>query len=624
MPLTKLEELQLREQLDAGGLSKPEELNLREALDSGEVPTSIPEVPEGGFSTFEQLIEQAKSFGTELLAESPIIAGATGGAVIGGGAGGPPGAIAGAIGGGTVGALSKEAVEQMFLRLGVIEEGDKLISDIPIQKRTIGESAQEAGIAGITMGIGEATGQVLLAPLAKLARGASRSVTPEGREALEFFKAHPDANVVPNPAKVTDSRILDIASNAGEASIFSGNKFLQGQIKATEFIDDTINQLVNKSSLSKEALGDLLEFSINKRVDALRSAANTLFGRIDDIAGEQFVNAAPFINSVRSFKGEVKRTIKSKPLASILDDLEITGRTFIDKSGNQVTGMTFSEAQRLRSALLQIERQGADALPDRTIGIIKNLEGKLEAQMGIAANKAGPDVLKQFRKANEFWKQGKRTFNDRIIKGVLTKDPDVAIDQILSATKDRAVLIRRIKSAIGDKEVISQVEDAALKRIIFKATNPQTGELTSKSILNQLKTFGGADGKALKAMFPKGQDKVLARLARIKGVVMTAQPDATGRLAVQIGQLAAIGGLATGTFPVSSAFLLIFPEAIARAFRSPRIVKFITEGAKARPGLKGGVTFISRLAALLSKEKIPFELQQPEKGVSEVPAGLFQ
>ena len=117
------------------------------------------------------------------------------------------------------------------------------------------------------------------------------------------------------------------------------------------------------------------------------------------------------------------------------------------------------------------------------------------------------------------------------------------------------------------------------------------------------------------AMHTSIQDKVLAKLARIKGVILKGQPDSTGRFAVQIGQISAAAALATGKFRKTAFSILLGPEAIARAFRSPTIAGLITEGLKINPATKQGLRqltlFTTRLAAQLKKEDIKHEIIQP-------------
>ena len=92
----------------------------------------VMEVPDNmaGVTTWPQLKETAKAFGNEIVAESPILAGA-GLAAYAAAPGGPLAMIPASIAGGTLAALTKEGVEQGMLKSGIIKEGDKLISDYP-------------------------------------------------------------------------------------------------------------------------------------------------------------------------------------------------------------------------------------------------------------------------------------------------------------------------------------------------------------------------------------------------------------------------------------------------------------------------------------------------------------
>lgn len=575
---------------------------------------SIPEMPpDADVTTFPELIGKAKAFGNEIVSESPALAGATGGAAVGFSAGGPIGGIVGAMGGGIIGKLSQEGVEQGMLRTGLAEEGDILTQTEPLRRKDFDEVLLESGMTGIQLGAGEALGQGLIAPFAKAGRGFSKNVTPEGRETLEFFKG---TGITPNPAKVTDSRLLDLASNAGEASIFGGEKFLQGQIKAVDFIDDTIERLVGKSSQSKQTLGELFEDAIQNPVTgshkAFSGAAKTLFNRIDQAVGQRFVDTAGIRVQSSKLIDELSG-LGVEP--SLISKLQGAGETSIGGAGLQQTGLRFSEAQALRSDLLAVIRKSKDTISDKAVGRVKSIVGKLESEMESTARSAGGNVLDQWRKANRFWKEGIDTFNSKVIKDIVRKDPDAAVSSLFTAAKDKPVTVRRIKRALKDKQLIRDLEDSTLKEIMFRSRN-ELGDIVPSKLLNQLKAFGGRDGAALKAMFPRGQDKQLAKLARIKGVILKGQPDATGRFAVQIGQVTAGASLLSGKFKKTALTILMVPDMIARLFRSPGAVKFITEGAKARPGTKAAVTFTTRLSALLSKEGIEHEIINPGTDIS--------
>ena len=566
----------------------------------------------------------AKSVGNELLAESPVIAGATGGAIAGGSIGGPAAPITatlGALAGGTVGALSKEAVEQGLIRLGIIEEGDTLVSDIPIKKKSLQEGAEDVQKTGLVMGAGEGVGQAAIQPLIKgkaaISQGLGKTVTPQGRETLELFKG---TGIVPNPAKVGSQRVLDIFSNIGEAGVIGGNKFLQNEIKAVDFVDDLIKRSTSGANVSRESLGTLMAEAIEGptgTLNAFKSASKVLFDRMDDIVGQRFVDTSKIRRASSELLDELS-TANIEP--TLVKQIEKAGRTSVGPVGLQQTGLRFSEAQDLRSALLSITRKGKGQVSDKAKGAAKHLTGIIDGEMRSVAEATG--ALKQFEKANKFWKDGMDTFNNTLIDNLVRKDPDAAVQALFTAGREKPVTIRRIKRALKSRDLIREFENSTLKTLIFKSTN-EVGDVVPGKLLNQLKQFGGQDGKALQTMFPHGEDKALAKLARVKGVLLKGQPDSTGRLAVQIGQVRALqalagGALIAGDFEKAGMFILIAPAVISRVFRSPSFLRFVTGEAKKTSKLTNPVTFATRLSALLTKENIEHELvdKRPESAAS--------
>ena len=600
----------------------------------------VSEVPEGQYTTWDEMKGGAKKFGNELLAESPIIAAATGGAIMGGSVGGPAAPVTatlGAIAGGTLGALSKETVEQLMLKFGLIKEGDKLVSDTPVKKKSYQEALEDSQKTGLEMGVGEGAGQAIIRPFTKMARGASKSVLPEQKKAYDFWEgaSDPKGRVMPSPAQFTESRGLDIAHNVGKTSYVGGSRFIKMDKRATQYIDDKIKSLYSQPGHSKEQLGKLLDDAIEsyEKVQrgasgklrpkgshqAFNEATDTLYTRLDELAGKQFVDMAPVASRVRLLVDEVSEAVTDPTLLKRLQDV---GRRTVGPDGNLRQGMRFSEAQSLRSDILDIARKGdKGGISDKATGRAKKLAAEVHELMGATAKRAG--VEDQWLKANKFYEQGVDTFNDELIRKIVKLDPDQAVEKILDAGTNRPVTIRRIKRAIRGKKLIKELENKTLEKIIFKATDVETGFIKPKAILTELKKFGGTDGRALKMMFPSGKDKVLKRLADIKDISFRPMPDKTGIIHVQLAQPAAVGALATGGIidpivgPTAGAILLL-PEGIAKLMTSPKIVDFLIKGAKARPGLKQSVTFMTRLAALLQREKIPFEIEDTNQ-INEVP-----
>jgi hypothetical protein len=568
----------------------------------------------------------AKSVGNELLAESPVIAGATGGAIIGGGAGGPPGAIAGALLGGTVGAVSKEAVEQGLLATGLLEPGDKLISEQPLEKKSFEPGALDAGMKGVSAGVGEGVGQAVVQPFVKaksaLSASLGKSVTPSGRETIELFK---NTDIVPNPAKISDQRVLDILSNVGEAGIFGGDAFLKEEIKAVGLVDNFIDSVISSPNVSREALGALMAEGISGRKGsrvAFNRASELLFNRIRDKVGDAFIDTS----QIRSKATSLLDDLRAKGVEpSAIKDIEVLGVTSVGPVGLQQTGLRFSEVQKARTALMEISRRNPEAIGDSTIGSAKFLVEKLTGKLR-AASKAG-GALDDFERANKFWVRGIDTFNDSVIRNIMRKDPDAAVISLFNAGKDKPVMIRRVRSALKNKELIREFENSTLKTIIFRSTN-ELGDVVPSKLLNELKRFGGKDGTALKAMFPRGEDKALAKYARIKGALLKGQPDATGRLAVQFGQVRAVqalagGALLAGDFERAGMFILVAPAVVSRVFRSPSFLRFISGEAKKSASAINPVTFATRMSAILTQEGIEHELVDKRPESPQSPFGRF-
>lgn len=568
-----------------------------------EVPVN--QLGEAVLST-KEFSEDAGSFGDLLKQESlPMLGMGIGTAI----APGP---------GTALGLAAGEAAKQLGQRAGII----------PGQPpETSGEAALDIGISGATGFIGGGVGKKAGQIGSKLARGASRDVTDEGRLALEFFE---NTGVVLNPARATDNFLLDIMSNASKVSLFGGSRFLRGELKAVDYVDNAITQLIQKSAGSKEFLGKLLKDAVENTLKTFKAHANQLYTRLDDAIGRELVNAKP----IRSLVGELQRSIgKSPGLESLLNDLtKWGGKVLIGPDGLPRITTSFRQAQELRSILLDVTRGSSDLIKGQAKTAATRLEKILEIEMEKAANAAGPGFVKQWRRANQFWKAGRGRFDDTIIENIIKLDPDKAVTQLIAAGKDRVVLIRRMRRAIQDPKTLEALEGSMLQS--FVGNKPIT-ETAGAQLLSNIRKFGGFDGKALKAMFPRGQVKALQELAKIKNVVVKNDPSTPGRLAVQFGQVVAAGGVIGGgtAFALGekdigevlggiSFGILITPALFAKALAHKGFQNFVIKGLKPKPGLKAAVQQATAMSAFLTKIGIEHELLSPQDSTSQQFPGL--
>jgi len=98
-------------------------------------------------------------------------------------------------------------------------------------------------------------------------------------------------------------------------------------------------------------------------------------------------------------------------------------------------------------------------------------------------------------------------------------------------------------------------------------------------------------------------------MGRIKDTIIRRQPDATGRLAFQFGQIAAVSGIARGKLRPEGTFILLAPAALAKVFESPRAIKFLTEGYRLGGKISFGISATTKFATILSALGIEHEIQ---------------
>ena len=145
---------------------------------------------------------------------------------------------------------------------------------------------------------------------------------------------------------------------------------------------------------------------------------------------------------------------------------------------------------------------------------------------------------------------------------------------------------------LADKlSLTKSVQGEFFAKILTEATDANTGIVNAGKLFNQLRTFGGTSGRALKELFDSNPDmlkdfKSLTRslaLSQTKGI-----EGANGGFLIQLIGAGAIGtaiDLELG-WEDAATFGLIFggPKAIANAFTNPQFIKNMFKVNKLKPG----------------------------------------
>lgn len=401
------------------------------------------------------------------------------------------------------------------------------------------------------------------------------------------------------PGQATQSRGLKTTQAIGERAIVAPGVLPEvlDQQKANfgNLIDD-FKEKVGPGVPDTESAGKNLKSQAEYGRDTLKKSAQADFQDFQSQAGDLPVDLNE-VNDKYSGKladqEEALRNIPSeyaRPVRNILSKLaDIQGgpdvdpkllRSFNDavesyglnpeqqaalrqKMGLPVEGSSgivkMSTAQRMRSALLDIARDGSGNIPDRVQSIAaegaKDIDGAMEA----AADKAG--VTEQWRSANAKWKQLQETYNDPdhpLYK--ILQEPDDSKVPSLVLGKGQAggspVAIRKLKQAGIDiaplkREVVQQIADKNFGltnggRGFAGYTMPFLQELYDPAELQELQMMGRV-GRAIGfEMNPSGTSNVMEGSHQLRDIIHGSLGATVGPLASRITTSKALARAAMG------------------------------------------------------------------------------
>lgn len=282
-----------------------------------------------------------------------------------------------------------------------------------------GMEAGERATNAVGEGISNLRGKVS-APLADTMTRPRGTISAE-QYTPEDLKAYADANGIPiTAAQATENVGLRALQSSGERAVAGGSDVKAG-IKASQAaIANHAENLATSMSPNTTDLasqGTAIQQSVQRALDNELNQSNQDYTAVDQAAHGTSVDMGP-----------VKRTAQR-----VLQGSEILRQIGIDpKTATRVMqGMesvpdssTFTDAQKVRSALLDLSRSPELAVSNTAQGMIKQLIGATDDAMMQAAQ-SKPGLEGTFRTANQRWTDIQDDFNSpRSVLNQILKEPD--------------------------------------------------------------------------------------------------------------------------------------------------------------------------------------------------------
>jgi hypothetical protein len=490
--------------------------------------------------------------------------GGTAGGIIGGIAGaplGPGGVIGGATLGATLGGAGGEVGRQYV-------KGEEI-------------DARKATIEGGWQGVFELGGGAFGAVLGKIAKPLAHRVPKEATELQRWFGGKTGEKFT--SGMMTDNFLIDSLEKMSEKSMFGGQP-MQLYKRSLESASDSLTDIFLKrmhSDLAPDEVGRVLQNAVEEGRTLFNASARTMYGEVDSLVKGAGVD-------LRGLKQWFSEEVQESMLKGVTS--KQMGDSLAESIGKLDDFVTFSQAQKLRSELWA-ERTAAEFKRDYAGGLAKKALGMTDSAMEEAAKGRSQEALKAWRAANKFYKIGKDIFNNKFIRAIANKDPELLAAHVFQPKKISN--IRRIKTILKDDPgAWKNLKSAYAEKMFRDATSVRTGETIGNTLKSHYKRMGD---DVMKEVWSPEEYTFLKNIASAKHMVQK-EVGGGGGMVIQIAQGGAVLGLVGGVMPSGASLsILVTPWAMGKVLTRPTAIKWLTEGLKVPVSTPHGVALSGRI-----------------------------
>ena len=478
--------------------------------------------------------------------------------------------------------------------------------------------------------------------LGKYFQGKDKNLLEEGAEAAQKIVSEGGATIT--PARLSKSGFIDLMEQAAEVSYIGGTKMRVAAEEAADVAQSQLTKFVTKEFLEKtgkenlEAQANMVTYFLKNASESqinlvlkeflenggtmYNAAVDTAYKGVNQAVKKAFGNAkiitiknleTIFNNQMKAFGGEAgDPTVKA--IRRYIKQFRSTHGDFVD----------FNTAKAMRSQLLA--KTGAFATSGTTTPkyvnviagkladqITKNMNKSLNALKGSATKNQDliTDIMKQYKAANALFKDGKRTFNNNFIVGLLGGNTDAVTKKGLSASSkifsqlfkegdkgtaqfffkllDDAVAKNHITKEASD-QIRTKVQGSFFSKIMNDARNPADNTFDPNKLIEGIDGLKGSGRDIIDVIF-KGNMNAIKQFERYARAIKVATDrgiaSTKGSLVLFGLQAGAIGGTVTSlnllssdwsageTATAASISLAVLggPYAIAKAFTNLQLSK---------------------------------------------------
>jgi len=438
--------------------------------------------------------------------------------------------------------------------------------------------------------------------------------------------------------------IMKQADDINEAALKAWQKDLSNTIASSA-----------KENMPDSVFGNLVKDTLANGKAAFKGAMNEIYGSFDELVktniregllekqvSSPIVDASgkPIQTTILEKVIEEVRPVDVRPLKNEAADLlaklnriqkiglgDFGGET-ISKIFNLDDALRFSDAQTLRSTLLDISRKVADDPAEAKLaGSINRFASKITKAMDEAAEKQGPDIARAYKEIKRQAEKGYSSFNDNFIVNLMKdKTASERVGELLYKSGNesqiaafRKALLRaaRYDKSINPSKVWQQTQQKYMEAL-FKDNQRKIGIEAGETLAEFENKVGVIDAtKMLDALQDAKKNRTFKAMITsskqrediinmVKAAAITQQKSVAGlSMLMQLSQGGVIVNMVSGAEGAAKkAATLFFPTSLmAKMMTNPNTIRLLTSAFKTPMSAKQAPIILSKLMIAYENEQ---------------------
>lgn len=267
-----------------------------------------------------------------------------------------------------------------------------------------------------------------------LSSGVDDPIPGEGETPRERFETAKRYGVNLNAADATNNPILRAVRHVGENSLLGGSTYDAARASNVGALQTAANTTLDAMSpLSREEGGRLMQSNLESDRAGLESKAGDRYQDLSEAMGDRPIDGSESLGTLAQnirdqetpFNEKYPHLVPKQAMGIINDVAdrfkpgEPVKSSLLDEFGKPIytappppVGLTYPEAQNIRSRTMDVTRRTNDLTADRGIGMLKQIVGGADDAITNSAGGLTPSQLEIYRDANQKFAEMKDKYDN--------------------------------------------------------------------------------------------------------------------------------------------------------------------------------------------------------------------